>query len=47
MKHTLLTLLWLWAISATAQQVGTEQIVNKQLHKGDFVVNGVKKLNNK
>jgi len=42
MKHTLLTLLWLWAISATAQQVGTEQIVNKQLHKGDFIVNGDK-----
>jgi hypothetical protein len=42
MKHTLLTLLWLLAISAAAQQVGTEQIVNKQLHKGDFVVNGDK-----
>jgi hypothetical protein len=42
MKHTLLTLLWLWAISAAAQQVGTEQIVNKQLHKGEFVINGDK-----
>jgi hypothetical protein len=44
MKHTLLTLMWLWAISAAAQQVGTEQIVNKQLHKGDFVVNGDKEI---
>jgi hypothetical protein len=44
MKHTLLTILWLWAISAAAQQVGTEQIVNKQLHKGDFVVNGHKEI---
>jgi hypothetical protein len=42
MKHTLLTLLWLWAMSATAQQVGTEQIVNKQLHKGDIIVNSDK-----
>jgi hypothetical protein len=42
MKDTLLTLLWLWAISAAAQQVGTEQIVNKQFHKGDLVVNGDK-----
>ena len=42
MKHTLLTLMWLLAISAAAQQVGNEQIINKQLHKGDFVVNGDK-----
>ncbi|WP_341225138.1 hypothetical protein [uncultured Arcticibacterium sp.] len=42
MKLKLLTLFMFTGLVATAQLVGTEQVVIKQLYTGDFTVNGDK-----